>query len=163
MSLTTGHGPLSPEPAGRFIPDVPPGAVYVEPHLRRIRALIGGRTVIDTERAQLVHRPGLPTSYAFPIDDVPVELADPEPAVPGHVAVPWDRVDAWYEEDVHLADQRYPKNPYHRVDCMPDVAPSRRRGRRRWSSSTRRTRSSCSRRHSPRGCTSPRPTCGWIC
>ncbi len=24
----------------------------------------------------------------------------------------------WYEEDVHLAFQRYPKNPYHRVDCL---------------------------------------------
>jgi len=119
VSLTTGHGPLSPEPAGRFVPDVAPGAVYVEPYLRRIRARIGGRTVIDTERAQLVHRPGLPTSYAFPIDDVPAELADPEPAVADHVAVPWDRVDAWYEEDTHLEYQRYPKNPYHRVDCMP--------------------------------------------
>ncbi|MET0662996.1 MAG: hypothetical protein ABWZ42_07685, partial [Ilumatobacteraceae bacterium] len=64
MSLTTGHGPLSPEPAGRFVPDMGPGAVFVEPYPRRLRARIGDRTVIDTERAQLVHRPGLPTSYA---------------------------------------------------------------------------------------------------
>ena len=39
--------------------------------------------------------------------------------MPGHVTVTWGRVDAWYEEDVHLAFQSYPKNPYHRVDCLP--------------------------------------------
>ena len=119
MSLTTGRGPLGADPRGQFIPPVPGGTVYVEPHLRRIRARIGDRTVIDSERVQLVHRPGLPTSYAFPIDDVPVELAAPEPAVPGHVSVPWASVDAWFEEDVHLASNHYPKNPYHRVDCLP--------------------------------------------
>jgi len=118
VSLTTGSGPLGPEPSGRFSTPIPTGVVYVEPYPRRIRARIGDRTVIDTERAQLVHRPGLPTSYAFPVDDVPTELAEPEPIVPGHVSVPWGGVDAWYEEDVHLAFQRYPKNPYHRVDCL---------------------------------------------
>jgi len=119
VSLTTGRGPLSPNPAGHFVPGVPPVTAYVEPHLRRIRARIGDRTVIDTERAKLVHRPGRPTAYAFPVADVPAELAEPEPAVPGHVSVAWASVDAWYEEDVHLAFQRYPKNPYHRIDCLP--------------------------------------------
>jgi uncharacterized protein (DUF427 family) len=93
--------------------------VYVEPYRRRIRALIADRTVIDCEQVQLVHRPGRPTSYAFPAAEVPPELADPEPAVAGHVTVAWDRVDAWYEEDEHLRFNRYPKNPYHRVDCLP--------------------------------------------
>jgi uncharacterized protein (DUF427 family) len=92
--------------------------VYIEPYPRRIRALIADRAVIDTERAMLVHRPGRPTSYAFPVHDVPAELAVAEPLVPGHVTVPWSKVDAWYEEDVHLAFQSYPKNPYHRVDCL---------------------------------------------
>ena len=36
-----------------------------------------------------------------------------------HVSVPWGSVDAWYEEDVELVFQSYPKNPYHRVDCLP--------------------------------------------
>ena len=118
MSLTTGRGPFSPDPAGRFSAPVPTGVVYVEPYPRRIRAIIGDRTVIDTEHAMLLHQPGKPTSYAFPVDSVPAELAEPEPLVPGHVSVPWGRVDAWYEEDVHLAFQSYPKNPYHRVDCL---------------------------------------------
>ncbi len=118
MSLTTGGGPLSREPFGRFSVAMPAGAIYVEPYPRRIRAMIAGRTVIDSEEAKLVHRAGLPTSYAFPGDAVPGELAEPEPAVEGYVSVPWGRVDAWYEEEVHLADQSYPKNPYHRVDCL---------------------------------------------
>ena len=118
MSLTTGHGPLSPQPAGGFIPAVPAGTVFVEPYPRRIRARIGELIVIDTERVMLIHRPGLPTSYAFPIDEVPAHLAIAEPAVVDHVSVPWGSVDAWYEEDVELVFQSYPKNPYHRVDCL---------------------------------------------
>jgi uncharacterized protein (DUF427 family) len=118
VSLTTGRGPLGPDPSGQFSAPVPADVVYVEPYPRRIRALIGDRTVIDTEQAMLVHRPGKPTSYAFPVDDVPVDLAEPEAIVLGHVSVPWDMVDAWYEENVHLAFQSYPKNPYHRVDCL---------------------------------------------
>ena len=97
---------------------MPTGVVYVEPYLRQVRARIGDRTVIDTERVQLVHRPGSPTSYAFPAAEVPAELAVPEPAVPGHVTVPWANVDAWFEEDQELVFQKYPKNPYHRVDCL---------------------------------------------
>jgi uncharacterized protein (DUF427 family) len=119
VSLTTGRGPFSRNPAGRFNADLPAEIVYVEPHQRRVRAVLGDRTVIDTERAQLVHRRGAPPSYAFPADVVPPELATPEPEVPGHVAVSWGSVDAWYEEDVHLTFNRYPKNPYHRVDCLP--------------------------------------------
>lgn len=118
MSLTTGRGPLSPNPLGRFSAPVPAGLVYVEPYPRRVRGLVGECTVIDSERVQLVHRPGLPTTYAFPSEDVPPELALPEPEVPGHVAVPWNTVDAWYEEDEHLRFNKYPKNPYHRVDCL---------------------------------------------
>ena len=146
MSLTTGSGPLGPEPSGRFSAPIPTGLVYVEPYPRRIRARIGDRTVIDTERAQLVHRPGLPTSYAFPVDDVPTALAEPEPIVPGHVSVPWGGVDAWYEEDVHLAFQRYPKNPYHRVDCLAGSA----------ACGSRSTASCWSTRPTPSVCTRPR-------
>jgi uncharacterized protein (DUF427 family) len=50
VSLTTGRAPLSADPAGRFDRPVPVGAVYVEPFLRRVRAVDGRRTVIDSER-----------------------------------------------------------------------------------------------------------------
>lgn len=117
MSLTSARGPIGPNPAGWFSEPVPAGVVFVEPHPRRIQALVGAETVIDTERALLVHRPGRPTIYAFPLDVVGDLPAEPEPGAPGHVVVPWSAVDEWYEEGRRLV--HYPPNPYHRVDYRP--------------------------------------------
>lgn len=117
MSLVAGRGPLSSDPAGRFTPPIPDGVVYIEPHPRRIQATRNGRTVIDTERALMVHRQNKPLSYAFPEDVITGLPTEPEPYVPGFVHVPWDAVDAWFEEGRELV--HYPPNPYHRVDCRP--------------------------------------------
>ncbi|OBG34696.1 DUF427 domain-containing protein [Mycobacterium sp. E3198] len=117
MSLVAGRGPLSSDPAGRFAPQIPAGVVYVEPHPRRVQALLGGRLVIDTERALLVHRQGRPLSYVFPAGEVGDLPAEPEPEAAGFVHVPWDAVDTWLEEGRELV--HYPPNPYHRVDCRP--------------------------------------------
>ena len=116
MSLTTGRGPLSGRPAGRFSEPLPPGVVYVEPFRRRVRGVSGGTTVVDSERVLLVHRPGAPPSYAFPAGDVDGAAATPEPAASGHVQVPWEAVEEWYEEDERAYG--HPRNPYHRVDCV---------------------------------------------
>src|ERR1700742_1031584 len=98
MTLVAGRGPLSADPAGRFSPAVPAGVVYVEPHPRRVQAVQGGRVVIDTEQALLVHRQGRPLSYVFPADEAGGLPSVPEPAAPGYVHVPWDAVDTWLEE-----------------------------------------------------------------
>jgi uncharacterized protein (DUF427 family) len=116
MSLTTGRGPLSANPAGHFDRPVPAGVVYVEPFLRRVRATIGQRTVVDSERVVLVHRAGQPPAYAFPEHDVREIPAAAEPAARGYVRVPWDAVTAWYEEDEQVFG--HPRNPYHRIDCV---------------------------------------------
>lgn len=117
MSLVAGRGPLSPHPAGRFSKPLPDDLVYVEPHPRRVQAVKDGRTVIDTERALLVHRPNQPLSYVFPAEVVGDLPSEPEPDAPGYVRVPWDAVDTWLEEGRKLV--HYPPNPYHRVDCRP--------------------------------------------
>ena len=122
MSLVIGHGPLSPTRAGWYSAPVPTDLVYVEPHPRRVEAKLAGRTVIDTEAALLVHRAHQTLSFAFPaelfVDGAAADLPhQPEPAAPGYVAVPWDAVDAWFEEGRQLV--HYPPNPYHRVDCRP--------------------------------------------
>jgi uncharacterized protein (DUF427 family) len=117
VSLVAGRGPLSKDPAGWFSPPLADDVVFVEPHPRRVQAIRDGHTVIDTERALLVHRRDHPLSYAFPaevVGDLPVE---PEPEAPGYVHVPWDAVDTWLEEGRQLV--HYPPNPYHRVDCRP--------------------------------------------
>ena len=117
MSLTTGRGPLGTSPSGWFSKPIPPGVVYVEPHRRRVQATLGGRAVIDTERALLVHRAGRTLSYAFRADEIGSLPSEPLPEKPGYVVVPWDAVDAWVEEGRPLVN--YPPNPYHRVDCRP--------------------------------------------
>ena len=117
MSLTAGKGPLGPDRSGWFTPPVPDRVVFVEPHPRRVRAELDGRTVIDTDDVLLVHRVGHPLSYAFraaQVGDLPTE---PVPEADGYVRVRWDAVDAWFEEGRRLV--HYPPNPYHRVDCRP--------------------------------------------
>uniref|UniRef100_UPI0005785B48 DUF427 domain-containing protein n=1 Tax=Mycobacterium avium TaxID=1764 RepID=UPI0005785B48 len=103
------------ERGGGFSPPIPAEVVYVEPHPRRVQAVKDGRSVIDTERALMVHRRGRPLSYVFPADEVAGLPGEPEPEAPGFVHVPWDAVDTWWEEGRKLV--HYPPNPYHRVDC----------------------------------------------
>jgi uncharacterized protein (DUF427 family) len=113
----TGRGPLGQDPMGWFTPPVPSGEVFVEPHHRRVQAMVGDTAVIDTERALLVHRPGQTLSFAFPEEIVGELPTEKVPEAPGYVKIPWDAVDAWIEEGRRLV--HYPPNPYHRVDCRP--------------------------------------------
>ncbi|WP_396929380.1 DUF427 domain-containing protein [Mycolicibacterium sp.] len=117
MSLVAGRGPLGPDRAGWFSAPVANPIVYVEPHPRRVQAIRGGQTVIDTERALLVHRAGAALSYVFPVGETAGLPTESEPEAPGYVRVPWDAVDTWLEEGRPLV--HYPPNPYHRVDCRP--------------------------------------------
>lgn len=117
MSLVAGSGPFSGDRAGQLSPAVAGDIVYIEPHPRRIQAILNGRTVIDTERALMVHRRGRPLSYAFAADEVGDLPAEPVPEAPGFVVVPWTQIDTWIEEGRTLV--HYPPNPYHRVDCRP--------------------------------------------
>ncbi|TMS53979.1 DUF427 domain-containing protein [Mycobacterium sp. DBP42] len=117
MSLVAGRGPLSTQPAGWFTPPLAEGSVYIEPHPRRIQAVRGTTVVLDTEHALMVHRAGHPLSYAFPGDEVRDLPSGAVAEAPGYVAVPWDAVDAWFEEGRKLV--HYPPNPYHRIDCRP--------------------------------------------
>lgn len=117
MTLTNGRGPFSGRRAGIFSAPVPDEVVYVEPFQRRVRATVGERTVVDSERVLLVHRPGHAPAYAFPAGDVTGVTGAPVDEVPGYVQVGWDAVDGWYEE--HEQVFLHPRNPYHRVDCFP--------------------------------------------
>ncbi|MBB2990045.1 uncharacterized protein (DUF427 family) [Mycolicibacterium iranicum] len=117
MSLVAGSGPLSRDRAGQLTPPATGDLVYIEPHPRRIQALVDGHPVIDTERALMVHRQGHPLAYAFSVEDVGELPSKPVPEAPGYCVVPWSAVDTWFEEGRRLV--HYPPNPYHRVDCRP--------------------------------------------
>jgi uncharacterized protein (DUF427 family) len=90
-------------------------AGHVEPCPRRVRGRLDGRVVVDTIGARYVwDHPHYPR-YAFPAADV--ELDTSGMARDGDlVAVPWDAVDAWFEEEeqIHV----HPRNPYVRVDPL---------------------------------------------
>ncbi|HEX6394806.1 MAG TPA: DUF427 domain-containing protein [Acidimicrobiales bacterium] len=116
MTLTGARGPLGPKPSGRFVPPVNQPTAYVEPFRRRVRGLVGERPVVDSESVLLVHRPGQAPAFAFPAPDVSVVNSRPLPEVEGYVTVPWDAVEAWYEEEERI--EMHPRNPYHRVDCV---------------------------------------------
>ena len=95
---------------------MPTDVAYIEPFRRRVRGVKDGRTLVDSERVLLVHRPGRPPSYAFPIADVDGVATEPEPDTPGYVTVAWDALDAWFEESEQV--HGHPRNPYHRIDIL---------------------------------------------
>ena len=115
MGLTKGSGPFGEQPKGRFDFDPPARIRYVEDFPRRVRAEKDGATVIDSERVKLVWVTGTLPQYAFPEEDVSVR-AHAVRGVEGYVALAWNSVDAWFEEEeqvfVHVRD------PYSRIDVI---------------------------------------------
>ncbi len=115
MSLTSGHGPLSGHAAGRLSPPLLGPVSYTEPYRKRVHATLRGRTVVESERVVLVHRPGRPPTYAFPIDDVDGSVVAVAAELNGYVEVAWRVVDQWFEEGEPIQAVR---NPYHRIDFV---------------------------------------------
>lgn len=76
MSLTKGTGPLAAKPQGEFnfAWNAPAHRIFFEAYPRRLRAVVGGRVVLDTTRAHLLHETGiLPVPYV-PIEDLDQSL-----------------------------------------------------------------------------------------
>jgi uncharacterized protein (DUF427 family) len=70
MGLSWQQGPLGRNPNGRFlVPGMPQRVLYAEPLRRRMRAELGGRTVVQSDHAVLLFEPArYPVAY-FPIED----------------------------------------------------------------------------------------------
>jgi uncharacterized protein (DUF427 family) len=119
MALTVGGGPFGQRPLGRFDFDPPSRVVYVEESPRRIRAVLGSETVIESRRVKLLHESGSLPVLFFPEEDVRLDRLPPaslrrHDTAPGHVSVDWGAVDAWFEEEEELFG--HPRDPYHRID-----------------------------------------------
>jgi uncharacterized protein (DUF427 family) len=99
-------------------------AGFMQPCPRRIRAVRGGTTVIDTLSAFYVWEvPHYPTYYV-PIDDVDPAIVALESTksfesgpFAGLVHVGWKAVDSWFEEDEEVFGG-HPRSPYARVDAI---------------------------------------------
>jgi uncharacterized protein (DUF427 family) len=70
MGLSWQQGPLGRNPNGQFlVPGMPERVLYAEPLRRRMRAELGGQTVVQSDHAVLLFEPGrYPVSY-FPLAD----------------------------------------------------------------------------------------------
>jgi uncharacterized protein (DUF427 family) len=108
-------------------PNPPFDELTYYPSHRWIRATRGGSTVIDTRRALLVWEPGKQVPiYAFPDDDVAIASPDDaaslgvrrfdDPDLSGYLAVSWDALEHWYEEDEEVFV--HPRDPFVRVDAL---------------------------------------------
>jgi uncharacterized protein (DUF427 family) len=88
---------------------------------RRVRAMLGGRMVIDTDRALYVWEwPPYPQFY-IPVDDVLAEARElakvhTDGPLAGYARFEWGSLDAWFEEDEEIFV--HPRNPYARVDAL---------------------------------------------
>lgn len=78
MSLTLGTGPLAGTPGGRFNFDLkgasPAHQLYLQPYGPRLRAVIGGQVVLDSDRAQLLYETGIPPRVYAPLEDFRTDL-----------------------------------------------------------------------------------------
>ena len=79
MSLTKGTGPFGEHPAGafNFDPHPPEHVLYLERTPRRVRVLLAGRTVADSDAVRVLHPPGRTPTYLFPPEHVRTELLGP--------------------------------------------------------------------------------------
>jgi uncharacterized protein (DUF427 family) len=73
MSLSLGSGPLGRSPAGAFNFDIddaaPAHRIYFADFLPRVRAVVDGRTVLDTTRGKLLYESGIPPRFYAPVED----------------------------------------------------------------------------------------------
>jgi len=108
---------------------------------KRVRAVVGGQTVVDSTRARLVWEPRrLVPSYAVPVGDVraelvpataaatterPVHLGEGPPMLDprtsfavhtcdGYVVLDFHAFDEWLEEDDPIVG--HPRDPFKRID-----------------------------------------------
>jgi uncharacterized protein (DUF427 family) len=81
MSLTLGSGPLKRGRAGTFNFDIdaasPAHIIYIEDVPQRIRAVLGGETVLDTRRAKVLYESNIPGQWYIPREDVRADLLTP--------------------------------------------------------------------------------------
>jgi uncharacterized protein (DUF427 family) len=128
--------------------------VFVEPTIKRVRAMFGGETIVDSRRALILLEKGHLPVYYLPLDDVREDLLEasdkhttcprkgeasyfsvrvgdrvaqdavwryPEPIescpdIADHVALYWNAMDSWWEEDDQVF--KHARDPYHRVDVL---------------------------------------------
>lgn len=80
MTLTLGTGPFAKPGKGALNFDLnaaaPAHVLFLHEVPKRVRALLGGETVVDSRRTQLLHETGLLPQLYVPFDDVRMDLLE---------------------------------------------------------------------------------------
>jgi uncharacterized protein (DUF427 family) len=79
MSLTTGTGPLAGSPGGAFnfsLDQAPKHRIFYADFPRRLRAVVGGRVLFDTEGAKLLYETGIMPVPYIPLEDFDQSLLE---------------------------------------------------------------------------------------
>ena len=78
MTLTVGSGPLSGRQQAKtnFRVDGPEHQLLFEDYPQRLRAVVGGRVVLDSTRASILHETGYQIVPYVPIDDLDAALLE---------------------------------------------------------------------------------------
>lgn len=79
MSLTLGGGPLAGQVPGdvNYTVEGPAHKLYFHDFPRRVRAEVGGVTVLDSDRGRLLHETGLLPVLYVPMEDLRTDLLEP--------------------------------------------------------------------------------------
>lgn len=80
MALTVGYAPFGRQGNGEFNFDtgvLEPHTLYFEDAPKRVRAVFGGETIVDSRRAKLLHETGHLPVYYFPEEDLNTDLLRP--------------------------------------------------------------------------------------
>lgn len=95
---------------------VPPSRFMPSP--KRLRVVRNGQTIVDTINALLVWEHEYYPRYYIPADEVAEPCHDTSGIgdIAGYVALDWNSMDGWYEEDE--ACLKHARNPYNRVDAL---------------------------------------------
>ena len=79
MALTVGTGPFGKQSSGAFNFEVgaPEGhTLYFEDSPRRVRAILGGEIVAESDHTKMLHETGYLPTYYFPTEDVNQDLLE---------------------------------------------------------------------------------------
>ena len=95
---------------------VPPSRFL--PTQKRVRVVRDGRVIVDTTNALLVWEHEYFPRYYFLADEIGEPCHDTSGLgdLEGYVALDWNTMDGWFEEDVQMI--KHALNPYNRVDAL---------------------------------------------
>ncbi len=95
---------------------VPPSRVL--PTQKRLRVVHNGQVVVDTANALLVWEHDIYPRYYVPAAELTEPCHDTSGIgdIKGYVALDWNSMDGWYEEDEEII--KHARNPYNRVDAL---------------------------------------------